>query len=281
MKSILISGVSTGIGYDAVRYFISKGFRVFGSVRKPEDKSRLETQFPENFHALLFDVRDRAAIDEATKEVETILGGDLLVAIVNNAGIAVVGPMQLLDDESFEAQLAINLFGMRNVTNAFLPFLGASHDRLPGQKPGKIINMSSISGVLNTPMNGAYCISKHAMESLGEIYRRELSIYGIDVISIQPGPIQSEIWTKSDDEMAPFRDSDYQTMIERTEKIIERARQDAQPAEVISKLIHKIIESKRPRTAYIVHANKLLAKLLAHWLPARLVDRILKKKLTQ
>ena len=281
MKSILISGVSTGIGYDAVRYFTSKGFRVFGSVRKPEDKLRLEEQFPENFHALLFEVRDRAAIDEAVKETETILAGELLSAIVNNAGIAVVGPIQLLDGDSFERQLTINLFGMRNVTNAFLHLLGATHDRLPGQKPGKIINMSSISGVFNTPMNGSYCVAKHAMESLGEVYRRELSIYGIDVISIQPGPIQSEIWVKSDDEMAPFRDSDYKTMIERTEEMLEHASQNAQPAEVISKLIHKIIESKRPRTAYIVHTNKLLAKVLAHWLPARLVDRILKRKLNQ
>ena len=147
------------------------------------------------------------------------------------------------------------------------------------QKPGKIINISSISGILNTPINGSYCVAKHAMESLGEIYRRELYMYGIDVVSIQPGPIQSEIWNKNADSLTGFADSDYAPMIRRVNEMMRQAQQDAMPAEVISKLIHKIIKSRRPKTQYIVHSRRLPVMLVAKWFPARWVDRMLNRKL--
>ena len=280
MQHIFVTGVSSGIGYDATRYFIEQGYTVLASVRKQADKERLEQDFPSNFHCFLFDVTDRDAIRIAAIEVQSILGDNLLTALVNNAGVALAGPMQLVDDDRFEEQMRINLFGTRNVTNAFLPMLGARSDRQADQKPGKIINISSISGILNTPINGSYCVAKHAMESLGEVYRRELFIYGIDVVSIQPGPIQSEIWNKNADSMAEFADSDYAPMIRRVNEIMKQAQRDALPAEVISKLIHKIIKTRRPKTQYIVHSNRWSVTVIAKLLPPRWVDRILYRKLT-
>lgn len=285
MKAVVITGVSTGIGYDATRYLIERGYTVFGSVRTVEDQQRLLADFPSNFHALLFNVTDYEAIRHEASRVKEILGENLLKALVNNAGIAVAGPMQLLDDKSFEHQIEVNLFGTRVITNAFLPMLGADPQSQLSHKPstqkcGKIINISSISGILNTQLNGSYCVAKHAMESLGEVYRRELYMYGIDVISIQPGPIQSKIWDKNKGSMQEFYDTDYGTMIHNTETIMENAQQDAMPAETVSKLIDYIIQTKRPKLSYIVHRKKWPIKLMAKYLPARIVDYILWKSLS-
>ena len=280
-NAVVITGVSSGIGYDAVRYLIGVGYHVFGSVRSAADRTRLEDEFGDQFTGLTFDVTDRPAVTAAAEIVSQKLNGRLLTALVNNAGVAVGGPLQLLDGDRFEKQIAINLFGTLNVTNAFLPHLGATHSRHADQKPGKIINISSISGILNTPMSGSYCVAKHAMESLGEVYRRELLMYGIDVLSIQSGPIRSEIWAKCSDDLQEYEDSDYRLMVQRTNEILEEAREIAQPAEVISRLIHRLILSDRPKLATIVHPRPLVTKLLAHWLPARLVDRLLFRSLNR
>ncbi len=279
MKSIVITGVSTGIGYDAVRHFVSIGYQVFGSVRKREDQLRLESDFPERFKCLTFDVSDRQAIQAAAVEVENLLEGNLLTCLFNNAGVALAGPMQLVDGDAFDRQLLVNVSGTRNVINAFLPLLGASLELPADSKPGKIINNSSISGVLNTPVNGSYCVAKHAIESLCEVYRRELMMYGIDVVSIQSGPIQSQIWNKSHGALDEFVDTDYGPMIRKTEAILESAQQIAQPPEVFSRLVQKIIESPKPRTAYIIHKQRWQIRLMRS-LPKRWLDRLMHKKLS-
>lgn len=279
MRHIMITGVSSGIGYEIARYFLDQGAVVFGSVRKTADRERLENEFGENFHALEFDVTDREAIQRAADKVKGVLGDQLLTALVNNSGVALAGPLQLIDDDRFEHQVQVNVLGLRYVINAFLPMLGASLDRPADQKPGKIINMSSISGILNSPINGSYSIAKHAMESIGEVYRRELMMYGIDVISIQPGPIQSRIWEKNIGSMAEFADSDYSQMIERVDEIMQEARGQALPAVVIAKLVEKIIESRRPRSAYIVHSRTWPVYIISHLLPARWVDRLIQRQL--
>jgi NAD(P)-dependent dehydrogenase (short-subunit alcohol dehydrogenase family) len=278
MKTILITGVSSGIGFETVRFLIDKGYYIFGSVRKADDKVKLESDFPRNFTCLKFDVARKEEVVAAFDQVKSILNGSPLFGLVNNAGLSVGGPMNLLDDDKFRQQMEVNLFGVRNVTNVFLPLLGATK----GYKgsPGKIINNSSLAGVFNTPFNGAYCVSKHAVESLSEIYRRELMLYGIDVVSIQSGPIESQIWTKNIGIFDEFADSDYSEMLKKAEAIMENAQKDALPAVVISKLIYKILNSKNPNTSYIVNKNKLLTTILVKYLPSRFVDRLLWKKLS-
>ena len=280
--AVVITGVSSGIGRDAVRYLSQNGYFVFGSVRSEKAKEELEAEYPTNFRGLVFDVVDRPAINLAAKIVAEHLGDRRLTALVNNAGIAQGGPMQLLEDDRFLQQIEVNVIGTRNVTNAFLPHLGVPTANLPERTgpPGRIINITSISGILNTPMNGAYCVSKHAHESLGEVYRRELYGHGIDVVSIQPGPIQSKLWDKNVGAMDRFSNSIYHNMIANTDDIMRAAERDALPAEVISRLIDKIIKSRRPKLSYIVHSHKWRAWLLSK-LPARLVDRLLWKRLNR
>lgn len=281
IPTIVVTGVSSGIGYDAVRYLSQHGYFVFGSVRSAEARSRLESEFPENFEALVFDVTDKTATEKAAQRVAEHLGNRRLTALVNNAGIAEGGPLQLLEDDRFRRQIEVNLIGTRNVTNAFLYHLGAELDPTSERHgpPGKVINITSISGILNTPINGAYCIAKHAKESLGEVYRRELMQFGIDVVSIQPGPIQSKLWDKNVGSLDRFADSAYGLMIKNTDDIMREAQRDALPAETISRLIGKIIHSSRPKVSYIVYKHKWRAWLLARVLPARLADKLLWKRL--
>ncbi len=278
MKNILITGVSSGIGYDAVGHFTALGYRVFGSVRSQNDAERLREEFP-HLICLEFDVTDRVKIEHARQEVVRILEGEPLTALVNNAGYALGGPLALLSDDAFSKQLEVNVLGVRYVTNAFLPLLGAC--TAFAHKPGKVINISSISGVLNTPMNGAYCVSKHALESMMEVYRREMKRYGIQFVSIQPGPIQSKLWEKNTNTLEAYLDTDYGVMAQKTSRIIQQAEKEALPARRVSLLIEKVINSKRPKLAYILHSRRLPIWFMVKVFPKRFVDFILSKALSE
>jgi len=279
MKHVLITGVSSGIGYDAVRYLTGRGWHVFASVRKQSDVERLEQEFTENFTCLKFDVTEPDGIRKAAAIVSKRLGNQKLAGLVNNAGYAVGGPMELLPDDVFRDQIEVNLIGARNVTNAFLPLLGTDTSR--EGKPGRLIMVSSISGVLNTPLNGAYCVSKHALESLAEVYRRELMNYGIQVSSIQPGPIESDLWPKNIGTLEKYLDTPYGTMAQNTELTMIGAQCNALPAETISRLIEKILTVDRPKLSYLVNKNPLLTWLLVHIIPRRMADRLIWRQLNK
>ncbi len=275
-KYVLITGVSTGIGNDATGYLIKKGYHVLGSVRKESDVISLEKQFPANFTCLGFDVTKIDEVKLAYEKVLTILNGNILSGLVNNAGLAIGGPIELMDDDKFRYQMEVNLFAVRNTTNIFLPLLKGNKKK--GIQGGKIIMISSISGVFNTPFNGAYCISKHAMESLAEIYRRELMMYNIDVISIQPGPIQSKLWAKNVNKYEEYENTPYDKLMKRSNAIMQKAEKDALPAEIISKLIFKIL-NKKTKLAFVINKNKLMTIFFIKYIPARWVDVIFYKKL--
>ena len=277
VKYIVITGVSTGIGRDALRLLHKKGYHIFGSVRKETDAKKLSETYPERFTPLLFDVQDQNAVTKATKAVfETC---DSLHALINNAGIAVPGPLQYMPEEDFERQLDINLKAVRRITNLFLPLLGAA----PNFKKtaGRIINISSISGLFNSPFNGAYSISKHALESMTDVYRRELRRYGIKVIAIEPGPIKTDIWQKNLNSMDKYTHTDYNDVLQKADMMIEKAETSALPVSRISNLILKCLTKRNPKTRYIVHKKKLLFKLLAFYLPDKLVDWFIHRTLTR
>jgi len=275
-KYVLITGVSSGIGYDATRFLIEKGYHVFGSVRKEADKLRLEADFSDSFTCLQFDVTKKEEVEKSFLKVKEILGNNKLAGLVNNAGLALGGPIELMDDEKFRYQMEVNLFSVRTVTNIFLPLLKG--DKKANIQGGKIVMISSISGVFNTPFNGAYCISKHAMESLGEIYRRELMMYNIDVVSIQPGPIESSLWNKNIDKYPEFNGTDYEKLLRRSNKVMKAAKRNALPAVVISKLIYKIL-TRKTKLHFVVNKNWLPTVLFIKFMPARWVDKIFYKQL--
>lgn len=275
-KHILITGVSSGIGRDALRLLHNKGYHIFGSVRKTADAQKLTQEYPDRFTPLIFDVQDHDAVVKASKIVFDTC--DALHGLINNAGVAVPGPLQYMSEEDFERQLDINVKAARRITNVFLPLLGATPNF--NGSPGRIINISSVAGLFNSPFNGAYSISKHALESMTDIYRRELRRYGIKVIAIEPGPIKTDIWQKNLNSMEKYADTDYYDVLQKANTIIENAEKSALPVARISNLILKCLEKKHPKTRYIVQRNRLAFKLLAYYLPDKLVDWVVHKALT-
>ena len=272
---VLITGVSTGIGYNATKYLIDQGYSVLGSVRKRTDADRISAELGQNYYPLIFDVTNPDQLRKAKEEVDEILGDNKLKALVNNAGIAKGGPIELLSDEDFRWQMEVNLFAVRNVTNTFLPLLKGNRDQKV--QGGKIIMISSISGYFNSPYNGAYCISKHAVESLAEIYRRELYMYNIDVVSLQPGPIASEIWKKNIDVCKDYEDSDYQVLCRRADKVLRKSKDSALDPIVVSKLIARSIERKS-KLSYVINRNLFGTIVFTKWIPRRWMDKILYKQ---
>jgi NAD(P)-dependent dehydrogenase (short-subunit alcohol dehydrogenase family) len=217
--------------------------------------------------------------DEVVKASKVVFEqSETLSGLINNAGIAIPGPLEHLSEEQFEKQLDVNVKSIRRITNLFLPLLGAKPNS--SKPPGRIINISSVSGLFNSPFNGAYSISKHALESMTDIYRRELRQYGIKVIAIEPGPIKTEIWKKNLNKMDEFKDSDYYEVLQKADKIIENAERNALPAESVSKLIAKCLVAKRPKTRYIVHKGKFVFRLMAYYFPDKLSDWLVHKTLS-
>eukprot|EP01035_Chromulina_nebulosa_P037694 gene37695-50887_t len=185
MRSVVITGASTGIGHASTRLLIDRGFRVFGSVRKQADAARLQAEFGVNFVPLLFDVTDEAAVNAAAAKVRAELNGETLAGLVNNAGIAVSGPLLELPLADFRRQMDVNVIGPVIAIKAFAPLLGADAG-LSGPR-GRIVMMSSVAGRNGNPLLSPYSTSKHALEGLAESLRREFMIYGIDVIVTAPG----------------------------------------------------------------------------------------------
>ncbi|MGO4214070.1 SDR family NAD(P)-dependent oxidoreductase, partial [Terriglobus sp. YAF25] len=175
-RSVVVTGASSGIGLATVKLLTRHGFHVFGTVRRQEDFHML----PSECTPLLMDVTDEASIQPAVEEVRSALGGETLAGLVNNAGIAVHGPLTYLPIDDFRRQLEVNLVAPVRLSQVFAPLLGA--DRSRTGPPGRIVNVSSVSGKLASPFLGAYAASKFGLEAVSESMRRELLLHGIDVI---------------------------------------------------------------------------------------------------
>jgi NAD(P)-dependent dehydrogenase (short-subunit alcohol dehydrogenase family) len=271
MKYALITGISSGIGLAAADALWNKGWHVIGTVRKNEDAEKLKSKYPERLSIYIMDVRDLDKYDGLRAGMKSILGNHPLACLVNNAGVAVPGPLELLTEDEFESQLDINVKSVRRMTNLCLDFL--RHDT----SPGTIINISSVSGILTTPYNVAYSISKHALECMTDGYRRELRPFGIQVVSILPGPIKTDIWQKNLGKMEKYMDTIYAGRLASADKMIENAERRALPVESISELIIKIVESKRPKTRYHVVKKVWLIRLMTSIMPDRMLDNLFEK----
>jgi NAD(P)-dependent dehydrogenase (short-subunit alcohol dehydrogenase family) len=277
MKSVVVTGASTGIGKDAARILIENGFRVFSSVRKQEDANSLSEEFGGNFVPLLFDVTDEAAVHEAANQVRDELRGETLFGLVNNAGVAVPGPMMHLPIENFRKQLEINVIGQLIVTQAFVPLLGA--DRSLKGKPGRIVNISSVSGRNGNPFVGAYSASKHALEGMSESMRRELMLYGIDVIIIAPGPVATPIWDKGEQEDAnQYQNTDYYEAGVKFQKYVLKRGRNGLPVERVSNVTLQALTTTNPRVLYTVTPEPFRTWLMS-MLPKRFIDNLIAKNL--
>jgi NAD(P)-dependent dehydrogenase (short-subunit alcohol dehydrogenase family) len=275
MKSIVITGASTGIGWATAKLLLDRGFRVFGSVRNQADADRLKTEFGANFTPLLFDVTDEAAVRAAAREVRSALNGETLAGLVNNAGIGVAGAVLEISADAFRRQMEVNVIGPIVVTQAFGPLLG-SDPTLKGPK-GRIVMISSVAGKSGNPLASAYAASKHAIEGLSESLRREMMLFGVDVIIIAPGAVKTPIWSKTDKtELAT--NSPYAPALEKIRAFTRHLSEIGLPPEKIAERILEALTSANPKVRYQITPDPM-RHLIMSVLPKRTVDRLIAKRL--
>ena len=186
---IVITGASTGIGRACALDLDRRGYRVFAGVRRQQDGDDLRAEASSRLTPIMLDVTDRAQIAQAADQVREQAAGRGIHGLINNAGIVVPGPLEIMPLDLFEQQLQVNVVGLVAVSQAFLPALRTAR--------GRIVNISSDNGRTTWPYLGAYCASKHAIEALSDSLRMELLPWRIPVIVVEPGSIVTPIWEKS------------------------------------------------------------------------------------
>ncbi|MCW8443600.1 SDR family NAD(P)-dependent oxidoreductase [Fluoribacter gormanii] len=278
--SVVVTGVSSGIGYAITRKLVAHGVRVFGSVRNQKDAQRVINELGPLCVPLIFDITDPIAVGNAAQVIREQLQGETLWGLINNAGIAVVGPLIETPIEEFRRQFEVNVIGQIQVTQAFVSLLGAD-DTLKG-KPGKIINIGSISGKICRPFFGPYSISKYGLEAFSDTLRIELMIYGIDVVLIGPGMINTEIWHKSEDKVSEdkLRKSIYaKSLLKFKSYIYHKVAESALPAQKVGELVYQILSNPHPKTRYVLVPNLFSDWILPRLLPKRFLNRKIAKAL--
>ena len=277
MRSVVITGTSTGIGHASAKVLIARGFRVFGSVRKPADAERLKLEFGANFVPMVFDVTDEAAVNAAAAEVRAELEEETLAGLVNNAGIAVSGPLLELSVSDFRRQMEVNVIGPVIAPKAFGPLLGA--DPSLNGPPGRIVMISSVAGTNGNPLMSPYSTSKHAVEGLSESLRREFMLFGIDVIVIAPGAVKTPIWDKAEEiDIATWAQSPFLPALERLRAFMLTMAQTGLPPETIGALVHDALTLPHPRARTEISPEPF-RMLMTRILPKRLLDGIIAKRL--
>ncbi|MCA1336536.1 SDR family NAD(P)-dependent oxidoreductase [Pseudooceanicola marinus] len=275
-KSILITGCSSGIGYDAAHGLKAHGWRVFATARKPEDVARLAA---EGLEALHLDYADQASIEAALAEVLAATGGRL-DAVFNNGAFAIPGPAEDISREAMRALFEANFMGPHALNRLVIPVMRA-------QGGGRIVNCSSVLGLVAAPWRGAYNASKFALEGLTDTMRLELAGSGVHAILLEPGPIRTdfrknaikafETWVdwEASDRADEYRNGLLDMLYKRGPKYQGKARFELEPAACTAKLI-RALEDPRPKPRYMVTTPTYIAATLRRLLPARLLDRVTK-----
>lgn len=276
--SAVVTGASTGIGHACTAKLAAKGWHVFAGVRKPADADRLKEEFGATVTPLTMEVTDMASIQAAADTVRAALKGVTLKGLVNNAGIAVAGPMLNLPIEEFQHQLDVNVTGVVRATQAFGPLLGAD-ESLAGE-PGRIVMMSSMAGEMGAPFLGPYAASKHAVEGLSKSLRCEMMLFGIDVIVIGPGTVATPIWSKSDEvDVTPYKDTVFYDALIRLRNYVSKSGPAGYPPAVIADRVYRALSEDKPRFRYAIVPQRLTNWSLPRMLPARMVNNIIAKRL--
>jgi NAD(P)-dependent dehydrogenase (short-subunit alcohol dehydrogenase family) len=256
-KDVVVTGVSTGIGWGTTKILVSKGFRVFGSVRKQADAARLQSEFGAGF----------------------VIGDRNLLGLVNNAGIVVSGPLLYLRPSEYRRQLDVNMIAPLVVIQAFAPLLGTDKKR---QGPaGRIVNISSSGAKVAIPLLGAYSASKFGLEGMSDALRRELMLFGIDVVIIEPGTVNTAMYDKGEKEdLSEFKPTPYWEAVQKFQKfIVTEARTNGLSPERLGEAVHVALTTAKPKARYAVIPQRFKNWTLPRLLPTRMVDAELAKML--
>lgn len=273
MKSVVITGVSSGIGQGAATVLTRAGYRVFGSVRRQADADRLKQALGDGFTPLLFDVTDAEAVKAGAETVRQALAGEPLFGLVNNAGVAVAGPLLELPLDEVRRQLEVNLIGVVASLQAFAPLLWGNVKA--GEKPGRIVNITSVGGRTALPFVAPYAASKFGLEGLTESLRRELVPLGVEVIAIAPGLVATEMTAKgAETDLAPYAGTPYAAALARLQAFMSPGLRPALTPERLGEAILHALTTPRPKVRYTVAPNPLQT-LLIESLPKRTVDNLL------
>jgi len=268
-RSIVVTGASTGIGAATVGELVRRGFRVWASVRSEDAADRLLGEYSERVRVLRFDVTDGEAVAAAG---ELVRADGPLHGLVNNAGLALPGPLEFLPLAALREQLEVNLLGQLAVTQAMLPALRAG--------PGRIVMVGSIGGRIAAPMLGAYHISKFGLVGLTDTLRAELAPWRIPVILVEPGAIATPIWSRGaangdrlQEQMPARARALYAAQINQARKNATRSARDGLPPEAAAAVIVRALTEPRPRPRYLLGRDALTASVVAR-LPFRLRYRL-------
>jgi NAD(P)-dependent dehydrogenase (short-subunit alcohol dehydrogenase family) len=272
VRSVVVTGASTGIGRATALTLDGRGWQVFAGVRRQEDAESLRAAGSGRLTPLTLDVTVPEQIAAAAERVAAESEGGLQ-GLVNNAGVAIPGPLETLPLEQLRRQLEVGLVSYVAVTQAFLPQV-----RTAG---GRVVFLSSIGGRIAVPMNGAYGIAKFGTEALGDIFRQELASWGIKVAIVEPGSIDTPIWERGEraaDEIiaaAPETERLYGGAIEKFREVVRATAARGIPPERVAKTIVHALEARRPRSRYLVGLDAKVQARLVPLVPTPLLDRVL------
>ncbi|UKO98203.1 SDR family NAD(P)-dependent oxidoreductase [Nostoc sp. UHCC 0870] len=271
--TVVITGASTGIGEACALRLDKLGFCVFAGVRKDSDAQKLQQKASQRLIPIFLDVTDADSIAFAVETVKNTVG-DEIFGLVNNAGIAVPGPLELLPIADFEQQMQVNVTGQLAVTQAFLGLLR--------QGQGRIVNMGSISGRSAAPFLGAYNASKFALEALTDVMRMELRPWGISVSIIEPGAIATPIWEKSftqadtaKQNLSPSALNLYGHALTAVRKQVGILASKSISSDIVADAVIHALTAKKPKTRYLIGQDAKIGAFLKYLLPDRLYDRVI------
>ena len=278
-KDVVVTGVSTGIVWGTTKVLVSRGFRVFGSVRKQTDANRLQREFGNGFVPLMMDITDADAVHQAAQKVGSMTGDRNLVGLVNNAGIVVSGPLLYLRPSEYRRQLEINMVSPLVVIQAFAPLLGTDKNR---QGPaGRIVNITSSVAKVAIPLLGAYSASKFGLEGMSDALRRELMLFGLDVVIIEPGTVNMAMYDKGEKEdLSEFKQTEYWEAVQNFQKfIVTEARTNGLSPERLGEAVHVALSTAKPKARYAVIPQRFKNWTVPRLLPVRLLDAAVAKQM--
>jgi NAD(P)-dependent dehydrogenase (short-subunit alcohol dehydrogenase family) len=276
MRSVVITGASGGIGRACALRLARNGFRVFAGYRDEADGASLTAEATGQLEPLPIDVTNTAQVASTAGAVEKAVGPEGLWGLVNNAGVAVPGPVESLPIEDLRRQLEVNLVGQVAVTQALLPSLRRAR--------GRVLNMTSVGGRVGTPFMGAYHASKFGLEGISDSLRRELLGVGVDVCVIEPGSIATDIWDRGREHAdgvvagmtAEARDAygdDLRAALDTATRTGERGMEP----EKVARTVELALTVRRPRPRYVVGADARGMIVAQAVLPTRVFDRLVRR----